>query len=141
LAHRGRSLANLTKTAELNSYAVDFATEQPTEQQALKRRNSYINMEALRNTKSPLNDERAIKLTRLNTAKGQRQGSMQVVLSSKMATSQASIGQMMHPTSKNDESSKLKKENIKAKVGHEWKQIFKNLTKFDTHQNGTVTKS
>ena len=43
MARRGRSLANLVKTAELNGYAVDFGVEEPTKKQALARRNSTVN--------------------------------------------------------------------------------------------------
>ena len=41
---------------------------------------------------------------------------------------------------KTDEATKVKKEKIKARVAYEWKQIYKNLTKLDPSQRGTVTR-
>lgn len=35
--------------------------------------------------------------------------------------------------------SKLRKDHIKAKVAYEWKQIFKNLTRYDPSQSGKVS--
>lgn len=51
------------------------------------------------------------------------------------------IGHAVPTSTKADEANRLRRENIKAKVGYEWKQIFKYLNKFDVNQTGTVTKN
>lgn len=52
-----------------------------------------------------------------------------------------SMSQTQYSTSKGDETTKLKKENIKARVAYEWKQIFKTLNKFDSDQTGLASKA
>ena len=43
-------------------------------------------------------------------------------------------------SSRADDTSLLRKENIKAKVAYEWKTIFKNLSRMDPAKSGIVTK-
>ena len=41
----------------------------------------------------------------------------------------------------NNDANRVKKENIKARVAYEWKQIYRNLNKFDTDQTGLASKA
>ena len=52
-----------------------------------------------------------------------------------------SMGQTQYSTAKTEDTNKVKKENIKARVAYEWKQIFKTLNKFDTDQTGLASKA
>ena len=58
----------------------------------------------------------------------------------KHAPSGASTTGLMNSTRAADQS-QLRKDNIKARVGYEWKNIYKNLTRADVPQIGAVSRA
>ena len=161
LSRRGRSLANLQNTITQDMNGERGTEHKHNESVAMPaRRVSQLvnqNTEASKRLKtsdsglSPVNrydltPSRGKENKHLRKSQGHRMASVlhQMESIKEVGTRSGrntSMSQTQYSTSKGDETSKLKKENIKARVAYEWKQIFKTLNKFDSDQTGLASKA